>query len=154
MSDLSEFPRWFVSWVEDLTRKDLYEIIWNHMKDEDKEELAARNQEEEEGDEEEPDDWFDRKYPNATCHTCVKKLNGQTVVYCGGGGGACETWYCSDCHERKDSSLEHLDCPICLDHLRQEMADLMENTILISVNHKNDVNESVAAVSSFETTEK
>ena len=43
------------------------------------------------------DNWFDEKYPNATCEACGKKVTGATVVTCGGGGGACETWFCSDC---------------------------------------------------------
>ncbi len=43
--------------------------------------------------------WFNTKYPNASCHRCEEKLNGHTVVMCGGRGGACETWYCASCHE-------------------------------------------------------
>ena len=58
-----------------------------------------------ESDEEDSEAWFDRKYPNATCHRCKEKLNGATVVYCGDG---CETWYCADCHE--DGTA---DCPVC-----------------------------------------
>jgi hypothetical protein len=57
------------------------EEAMKHMKDEDEEET-----------------WFNEKYPNASCHRCDEKLNGHTVVYCGGHGGACETWYCKDCH--------------------------------------------------------
>ena len=61
--------------------------------------------EESESDAEESDDendevtWFNTKYPNASCHRCEEKLNGHTVVMCGGHGGACETWYCASCHE-------------------------------------------------------
>ena len=55
--------------------------------------------------EEDSEAWFDRKYPNATCHRCKEKLNGATVVYCGDG---CETWYCADCHEDGTD-----DCPVC-----------------------------------------
>ena len=61
-------------------------------------------------DEEDGDEWFDRKYPDASCHRCEKKVVGATVVYCGGGGGACEMWYCSDCHEE----VTH-DCMVCND---------------------------------------
>jgi hypothetical protein len=51
---------------------------------------------------------FDRKYPNASCHRCETKLNSKTVVMCGGGGGECETWYCSTCH----ADGTH-DCDVC-----------------------------------------
>ena len=53
-----------------------------------------------EDEEETPDEWFDRKYPNASCFRCDTKVTGATVVHCGGAGGACETWYCADCHEQ------------------------------------------------------
>jgi len=57
---------------------------------------------------EEGDEWFDRKYPDATCHRCEEKLDSQTVVMCGGGGGDCETWYCAACHEEGTD-----DCDVC-----------------------------------------
>ena len=63
---------------------------------------------EEEEDEETPEEVFDRKHPNATCHRCESKLTGATVVYCGGGGGAFETWYCAECHEEGTH-----DCCVC-----------------------------------------
>jgi hypothetical protein len=47
----------------------------------------------------ESEDWFDEKYPEAKCHRCDTKVTGSSVVHCGGMGGACETWYCGDCHE-------------------------------------------------------
>jgi len=50
-------------------------------------------------------EWFNEKYPNATCVRCSEKVDGRTVVYC---GDACETWYCADCH--KDGTH---DCPHC-----------------------------------------
>ena len=53
-------------------------------------------------------EWFDSKYPNATCFRCEKKVDGESVVYCGGGGGECETWYCADCYEDGTD-----DCPVC-----------------------------------------
>jgi hypothetical protein len=55
--------------------------------------------------------WFNRKYPHASCHTCDKKLDGASVVMCGGGGGACETWYCSECHNPDGND----DCVVCND---------------------------------------
>ena len=63
---------------------------------------------EEESDEEEANEWFDRKHPNASCQRCEKKVTGELVVFCGGGGGACETWYCGECHEEGTH-----DCPCC-----------------------------------------
>lgn len=54
---------------------------------------------EESDDESDEATWFNTKYPNASCHRCEEKLNGHTVVMCGGHGGACETWYCASCHE-------------------------------------------------------
>jgi hypothetical protein len=51
---------------------------------------------------------FNSKYPNASCLRCSQTLTGATVVLCGGGGGACETWYCADCH--KDGTH---DCEVC-----------------------------------------
>jgi hypothetical protein len=65
-------------------------------------------EDDEEDDEEEEEAWFNRKYPNASCLRCEAKLYGWSVVYCGGAGGACETWYCSDCFE--DGTH---DCPCC-----------------------------------------
>lgn len=62
-------------------------------------------------DEEEDDDevtWFNENYPDASCHRCSVALDGSTVVYCGGGGGACETWYCAACHEEGTD-----DCVVC-----------------------------------------
>ena len=53
--------------------------------------------------------WFNRKYPNASCNTCDKKLDGDSVVMCGGGGGECETWYCSECHNPDGND----DCEVC-----------------------------------------
>jgi hypothetical protein len=58
--------------------------------------------------EEEGIEWFNRKYPHATCHRCEEKLDGETVVNCGGGGGECETWYCAACHEEGTD-----DCEVC-----------------------------------------
>jgi hypothetical protein len=51
-----------------------------------------------EDDEDEAEAYFDRKYPKAKCHRCETAVSGATVVYCGGGGGACETWFCAACH--------------------------------------------------------
>lgn len=102
---MSSYPKWFTKWLDDLSRKDLYEIIWGKMEDDDKWELEMIHKEDEE---ETPEEYFDRKYPNASCHRCNEKLNGETVVFCGGGGGACETWYCQDCHEEGTE-----DCKVC-----------------------------------------
>ena len=55
------------------------------------------------------DDWFDGKYPDASCFRCSEKVDGTNVVYCGGGGGACETWYCTECY--KDGTH---DCNVCV----------------------------------------
>ena len=62
-------------------------------------------------DEEDPEDVdeeFDAKYPNCSCMRCEKPLKSHSVVMCGGGGGACETWYCEECYE--DGTH---DCPVC-----------------------------------------
>lgn len=53
------------------------------------------------------DVWFDRQYPDASCLRCETKLNSKTVVMCGGGGD-CETWYCSTCHAEGTH-----DCDVC-----------------------------------------
>ena len=86
----------------------LCDDCWEHCHDgEDSEEES----DEEESEEEESDDeeaWFDNKYPHACCHRCDKKVDGASVVYCGGAGGACETWYCADCH----TAGRH-DCCVC-----------------------------------------
>jgi hypothetical protein len=58
--------------------------------------------------EESEEEVFDRKYPKASCHRCTTPVTGATVVLCGGAGGACETWYCGDCHE--DGTA---DCLVC-----------------------------------------
>jgi len=70
----------------------------------------ACHEEEEIGEEEEEteEEVFDRKYPKASCHRCTTPVTGATVVLCGGAGGACETWYCGDCHE--DGTA---DCGVC-----------------------------------------
>lgn len=70
--------------------------------------LTSRCLDEEEEEEEDGSEWFDDKYPNAACHRCSVKLTGKSVVYCGGGGGACETWYCADCHADGTE-----DCEVC-----------------------------------------
>ena len=51
---------------------------------------------------------FNEKWPDASCHRCEKPVRGETVVFCGGGGGECETWYCRRCHEAGTH-----DCPVC-----------------------------------------
>jgi hypothetical protein len=76
--------------------------------------LNVYNKEDEEDDDGE--EWFSNKYPDASCRRCGEKLNGNTVVYCGGGGGACETWYCSECH----SEGTH-DCEVCMEDDHCEM---------------------------------
>jgi len=68
-----------------------------------------------EDEDEEGYEWFDRKYPDATCHRCDTRVQGSTVVECGGGGGACETWYCADCHKNGTD-----DCPVCADEDEDE----------------------------------
>jgi hypothetical protein len=68
----------------------------------------SESEDEESEDEETPDQWFDRKYPNASCRRCDTKLNARTVVMCGGGGGECETWYCEKCHAEGTH-----DCEVC-----------------------------------------
>jgi len=73
-----------------------------------KEEEEEEDEEDDEDEEDEYDKYFDDKYPDANCHRCSKKVTGSTVVMCGGGGGACETWYCEDCH---DDGTE--DCDVC-----------------------------------------
>jgi len=73
-----------------------------------KKELEEREEEDSSDEEEDGNKWFDRKYPNATCHRCNEKVDGESVVYCGGGGGACETWYCGDCHADGTE-----DCDVC-----------------------------------------
>jgi hypothetical protein len=55
------------------------------------------------------DEWFNRKFPNACCNRCDESLNAKTVRYCGGGGGACETWYCEGCLEEGT-----YDCEVCV----------------------------------------
>jgi hypothetical protein len=42
----------------------------------------------------EENELFDRKFPDASCETCEKKVTGATVVFCGDG---CETWFCMEC---------------------------------------------------------
>ena len=49
-------------------------------------------------------------HPDATCHRCETKLYSKTLVFCGGGWGECETWYCATCH----ADGTH-DCPVCGD---------------------------------------
>jgi hypothetical protein len=61
--------------------------------------------------EEEEVETFAKEFPNAKCLRCVTPVNGLTAVLCGGGGGACETWYCGDCHETGTE-----DCPVCQGH--------------------------------------
>jgi len=51
---------------------------------------------------------FNSKYPNASCLRCSQKVTYATVMFCGGGGGACETWYCADCHAEGTH-----DCSVC-----------------------------------------
>lgn len=63
--------------------------------------------EDDEDDDHDADKWFDRKYPNCSCHRCDKKLDSKSVVFCGGGGD-CETWYCKTCHKKGT-----VDCPVC-----------------------------------------
>ena len=71
-------------------------------------ESESEDESEDEDDDDNGEEWFNSKYPDASCHRCEKKLNGETVNYCGGGGGACETWYCEEC---KSEGTE--DCPVC-----------------------------------------
>jgi hypothetical protein len=54
--------------------------------------------------------WFNEKYPHATCHDCNEALNGDTVVYC---GNDCETWYCDNCHEVRETTGETWCCEEC-----------------------------------------
>jgi hypothetical protein len=75
------------------------------------------NDKEDEEDEEDEDNYFDRKYPDAKCHSCETPVSGSDVVYCGGGGGACETWYCFDCSIRTD-------CLVCASDKEEELTEL------------------------------
>lgn len=70
------------------------------------EEYAEESDAEDDSDDEAAQ-WFNDKYPMAACHRCEKKLNGYTVKYCGGYGGACETWYCAPC---KKTGTADCDC--------------------------------------------
>ena len=54
------------------------------------------------------DEWFDRKFPHASCNRCDKSLTSKSVQYCGGGSGGCETWYCAEC--LKEGTY---DCKAC-----------------------------------------
>lgn len=63
---------------------------------------------------------FSEKYPGAACHRCETKLNGNNVAFCGGGGGACETWYCEDCH----ADGTH-DCNVCNADTAKQLNDAM-----------------------------
>ncbi len=74
---------------------------WKLLEDEEEEDY-----EEEEDDEDDP---FDTKYPDASCYRCFTKVNSKTVIFCGGGGGACETWYCKECYEEGT-----YDCCVCM----------------------------------------
>jgi len=123
------YPKSYYEWVDQMTTNELIEVLWNRMSEEEQEEFEAEDVDSEE-EEEEPqntlaaflqtpeatvteddaDAWFDRKYPNATCLRCETHLKGSTVVFCGGGGGACETWYCSECHKKGTD-----DCSVCKD---------------------------------------
>jgi len=62
------------------------------------EEFHVLSGEDEDENSEDENEWFKRKYPRATCHTCDCPVNAATVVYCGGASGCCETWFCKDCH--------------------------------------------------------
>ena len=57
-------------------------------------------------------------HPDATCHRCETKLYSKTLVFCGGGWGECETWYCATCH----ADGTH-DCPVCGDDDDEGMED-------------------------------
>jgi len=61
--------------------------------------------------------WFNEKYPHATCHDCDEALNGDTVVYCGNG---CETWYCDDCHEKRERKGQTWCCEECQNYEEEE----------------------------------
>ena len=64
-------------------------------------------------------EWFDRKFPDASCSVCEKKLCGRTTVECGGGGGACETWFCGHCH----NSREEESCACCREDNEESLGD-------------------------------
>jgi len=50
-------------------------------------------------DKETPDQWFDRKYPKAKCHSCDVPVTGATVKVCGDeNGSGCEMWFCATCY--------------------------------------------------------
>lgn len=53
---MSDYPQWFKVWVDNLSTKDLQEIIWNRMDDDDKQELNLRYNEECEASHESPED--------------------------------------------------------------------------------------------------
>ncbi len=104
-------PEVFFDYFEDMKQSELIEMLWNRMSEEERQEILlelSNKKDDDDDDDDDDDEWFDNKYPEASCHRCDKKVDGKTVVYCGGGGGACETWYCSDCHE--DGTK---DCKVC-----------------------------------------
>jgi hypothetical protein len=51
---------------------------------------------------------FAEEFPNAKCAGCSTALDREARRLCGGQGGACETWYCADCHEEGTH-----DCSVC-----------------------------------------
>jgi hypothetical protein len=100
--------------------------------------LNCREPENSDDEEEDEDEWFDRKYPDASCHRCDAKLNGKTVVMCGGGGGECETWYCATCHiggthdclvcDHEEEDKEEFECGKCKKcfHYKDESLEVLE----------------------------
>jgi hypothetical protein len=82
--------------------------------DKDGEDSFTDNESDDEGNE-----WFDRKYANASCHRCNIKLNGDTVVFCG--VDDCETWYCRKCSDEGTD-----DCPVCMQTKIQEQKAQIE----------------------------
>jgi hypothetical protein len=105
-------PEEFFKYFEDMKKSEVIEMLWNRISLDERLEILMEQDDDDDDDEddleEKADKWFDRKYPNASCHRCEKKLEAKTVVFCGGGGGDCETWYCSDCHEDGTE-----DCQVC-----------------------------------------
>lgn len=83
---MSDFPKWFLNWVEDLKREELYEIIFNRMSDEDKEECQADF----DGDEE------DEKMIQCAGNYCKEMIVKEDSYYLHFPDGT-EEWYCEDC---------------------------------------------------------
>lgn len=88
MSETENFPKWFLAWVNDLKREELYELIYNRMSEEEKQEAKSDYKELEwdtDNESEESEESEEENNPEF-CQLCKQVRENRIAGNCDGNG--------------------------------------------------------------------